>query len=193
MRWDAVLLEYREREQEITKTTMQYFRQRLGEIAFYITLDIVVGGIAYIASYGEPGLHPGPLMMRILGAMLLANGLVGGPDTMMYWKEAGRRIKAEEDLDEAREQAAKDVAVAREQAAKDVAVAKEQAAKDVTVAREQAAKDVAVAKEQAAKDAEAARERDAAFLREIGALRAEVAELRMERQRRRPLRRPLRT
>ena len=182
MRWDAVLLEYREREQEITKTTMQYFRQRLGEIAFYITLDIVVGGIAYIASYGEPGLHPGPLMMRILGAMLLANGLVGGPDTMMYWKEAGRRIKAEEDLDEA-----------REQAAKDVAVAKEQAAKDVAVAREQAAKDVAVAKEQAAKDAEAARERDAEFLREIRELRAEVAELRMERQQRRPLRRPLRT
>ena len=158
---------------------MRYFRQRLGEIAFYITLDIVVAGIAYIASYGEPGLHPGPLMMLILGAMLLANGLVGGPDTMMYWKEAGRRIKAEEERDEAREQAAKDVAVAREQAAKDVAVAREQAAKDVAVAKEQAA--------------EAARERDAEFLREIRELRAEVAELRMERQRRRPLRRPLRT
>ena len=80
---------------------MNYFRQRFVEIAFYITLDAVVAGITYIASYNEPELYPGQLLMRILGAMLLANGLVGGPDTMMYWKESGRRIKAEEERDEA--------------------------------------------------------------------------------------------
>ena len=83
---------------------MNYFRQRFGEIAFYITLDAVVAGITYIASYNEPELHSDQLLMRILGAMLLANGLVGGPDTMMYWKESGRRIKAEEERDEARKE-----------------------------------------------------------------------------------------
>ena len=143
---------------------MQYFRQRFSEASFYIALDLVVGGITYIASYGEPGLHAGQLLMRILGAMLLANGLVGGPDTMMYWKEAGRRIKAEDELagvkkerDEARKERDEAVAAAREQAAV------------------------------------AARERDAEFLREMRELRAEVAALRAERQRRRRQRRPLRT
>ena len=27
--------------------------------------------------------------------MMLANGLVGGPDAMLFWKESGRRIEAE--------------------------------------------------------------------------------------------------
>ena len=176
---------------------MRYFRQRFSEASFYIALDVVVGGITYIASYGEPGLHTGQMLMRILGAMLLANGLVGGPDTMMYWKEAGRRIKAEDERDEAREQLDAERKEARErldEARKErdeaVAAAREQA----FAAREQA---VAAAQEQAAaaarEQAAAARERDAEVLREIRELRAEVAELSTERQGRRRQRRPLRT
>ena len=32
---------------------------------------------------------------------MLANGLVGGPDGMLYWKESGRRIEAERERDAA--------------------------------------------------------------------------------------------
>ena len=179
---------------------MQYFRQRFSEASFYIALDVVVGGITYIASYGEPGLHTGQMLMRILGAMLLANGLVGGPDTMMYWKEAGRRIKAEDELaefkkerdaerDEARERldaARKERDEEREEARERLDAARKERDEAVAAAREQAA----AAREQAAV---AARERDAEFLQELRELRAEVAELRAERQGRRRQRRPLRT
>ncbi len=41
-------------------------------------------------------------MIRIMTAVLLANGIVGGPDVMLYWRESGRRIEAERKLDEER-------------------------------------------------------------------------------------------
>ncbi len=72
---------------------------RLSEVGFYITLDVVTAALTYIISYGEAGLTDGKLMMRMLGAMMLANGLVGGPDGMLYWKESGRRIEAERERD----------------------------------------------------------------------------------------------
>ena len=177
---------------------MQYFRQRFTEASFYIALDLVVAGVTYIASYNEPGLHTGQLLMRILGAMLLANGLVGGPDTMMYWKESGRRIKAEEERDEAR----KLLADARKERDAELAAARERAAKraEQDAADEKAARERAVAAAESAANAAAlaaesmaaATERDAEHLREMRELRAEVAELRAAQQTRRP-RRPLRT
>ena len=80
---------------------LRYFQHRLTVVSFYITLDVVVASLAYIASYGEPNFTPGQLMMRMLGAMLMANGLIGGPDTMMFWQESGRRAKAEDERDAA--------------------------------------------------------------------------------------------
>ena len=76
-----------------------YLGQRLSEVGFYITLDVVTAALTYIISYGETGLTDGKLMMRMLGAMMLVNGLVGGPDGMLYWKESGRRIEAEKARD----------------------------------------------------------------------------------------------
>ncbi len=70
-------------------------------LLFYGCLDVVVGTVIYLISIGEAGLSPGQLAIRILTAMGLANALVGGPDIMLYWQESGRRIKAEEALDEA--------------------------------------------------------------------------------------------
>lgn len=49
-------------------------------------------------SYNEADLTTGQLMIRIMTAMILAIGIVGGPDAMLFWKEAGRRIDAEERL-----------------------------------------------------------------------------------------------
>ena len=175
---------------------MQYFRPRFTEASFYIAMDLVVAGVTYIASYNEPGLHTGPLLMRILGAMLLANGLVGGPDTMMYWKESGRRIKAEEERDEAR----KLLADARKERDAELAAARERAAKraEQDAADEKAARERAVAAAESASKSAAtaiaiAAERDAEQLREMRELRAEVAELRAAQQTRRRQRRPLRT
>ena len=73
-------------------------------IGFYITLDVVTATLTYIISYGEDELTDGQLMMRMLGAMMLANCLVGGPDGMLYWKESGRRIAAEKERDALREE-----------------------------------------------------------------------------------------
>ena len=75
--------------------------QRLSEVGFYITLDVVTAALTYVISYGEAELTDGQLMMRMLGAMMLANGLVGGPDGMLYWKESGRRMEAEKERDAA--------------------------------------------------------------------------------------------
>ena len=80
---------------------LRYFHGRLAAVSFYLALDVVTALLAYIISYGEPGLTPGQLMVRMFGVMLMANGLIGGPDTMMYWQEAGRRIKAEDERDAA--------------------------------------------------------------------------------------------
>ena len=65
-------------------------------------LDVLIGAITYAVSYGEADLTSGELMIRIMTAVLLANGIVGGPDVMLYWRESGRRIEAERKLDEER-------------------------------------------------------------------------------------------
>ena len=69
--------------------------RRLAWVLFYIWLDVLIGAITYIVSHGEADLTSGELMIRIMTAMLLANGIVGGPDIMLYWRESGRRIEAE--------------------------------------------------------------------------------------------------
>ena len=69
--------------------------RRLAWVLFYIWLDVLIGAITYIVSHGEADLTSGELMIRIMTAMLLANGIVGGPDIMLYWGESGRRIEAE--------------------------------------------------------------------------------------------------
>ncbi len=76
--------------------------RRLAWVAFYISLDVLIGAITYAVSYGEADLTSGELMIRIMTAVLLANGIVGGPDVMLYWRESGRRIEAERKLDEER-------------------------------------------------------------------------------------------
>lgn len=83
------------------RNPFDHLGRRLSEVGFYITLDVVTAALTYIISYGEAGLTDGKLMMRMLGAMMLANGLVGGPDGMLYWKESGRRIEAEKERDAA--------------------------------------------------------------------------------------------
>ncbi len=83
------------------RNPFDHLGQRLSEAGFYITLDVVTAALTYIISYGEAELTDGKLMMRMLGAMMLANGLVGGPDGMLYWKESGRRIEAEKERDAA--------------------------------------------------------------------------------------------
>ena len=141
----------------------EFFSRRLAEISFYIGLDAVTAAATYIVSYGEPGLYPGQLMVRMLGAMLLVNGLVGGPDTMMYWKESGRRIEAEKE---------RDAAVARSEK-----VVQERNEAEAKAAQERAGLEKQVA------------ERD----QEIQALRAQIDEIQNERnQRRRARRRRLR-
>ena len=76
--------------------------RRLAWVLFYISLDVLIGAITYIVSHGEADLTSGELMIRIMTAMLLANGIVGGPDIMLYWRESGRRIEAERKLGEER-------------------------------------------------------------------------------------------
>ena len=76
--------------------------RRLAWVLFYIWLDVLIGAITYIVSHGEADLTSGELMIRIMTAMLLANGIVGGPDIMLYWGESGRRIEAERKLGEER-------------------------------------------------------------------------------------------
>ena len=144
----------------------EFFSRRLAEISFYIGLDAVTAAATYIVSYGEPGLYPGQLMVRMLGAMLLVNGLVGGPDTMMYWKESGRRIEAEKERDAAVARAEKDAARAEK------AVARAEKA-EADAARERAARE----------------KQTAAQGQEIQALRAQIDEIQNERNRRRRARR----
>lgn len=74
---------------------------RLLYLAFYIALDAVTGVITHTISAGEPELTRGQLMIRIMTAMVLANAIVGGPDIMLYWRESGRRIAAEDERDAA--------------------------------------------------------------------------------------------
>ncbi len=76
------------------------FGERLSSLAFYIGLDLIVGMMAYVASQGEADLSAGQLMIRVMTAVILANGIVGGPDAMLFWREAGRRVEAEAKLDE---------------------------------------------------------------------------------------------
>ena len=35
----------------------------------------------------------------MMTTIMLANGIVGGPDIMLFWRESGRRISAEERLE----------------------------------------------------------------------------------------------
>ena len=76
--------------------------RRLAWVLFYISLDVLIGAITYIVSHGEADLTSGEFMIRIMTAILLANGIVGGPDIMLYWRESGRRIEAERKLGEER-------------------------------------------------------------------------------------------
>ena len=76
--------------------------RRLAWVLFYISLDVLIGAITYIVSHGEADLTSGELMIRMMTAILLANGIVGGPDIMLYWRESGRRIEAERKLGEER-------------------------------------------------------------------------------------------
>ena len=165
---------------------LRYFQYRLMVVSFYITLDVVVASLAYLASYGEPNFTPGQLMMRMLGAMLMANGLIGGPDTMMFWQESGRRAKAESERDA--------VAAELEKTRKE----REQEAAAAVKEREQA---VANAVKEAHRSASAQAEQERAALeqrlaeqgQEMQTLRAQIAELQAERRpRRRARRRPLR-
>jgi hypothetical protein len=71
---------------------------RLAWLLFYVALDVVVGAVAYAVSGREPDLPSGQLMIRFMAAIMLANGIVGGPDTMIFWRESGRRMLAEERL-----------------------------------------------------------------------------------------------
>ena len=152
----------------------EFFSRRLAEISFYIGLDAVTAAATYIVSYGDPGLYPGQLMVRMLGAMLLVNGLVGGPDTMMYWKESGRRIEAEKE---------RDAAVARSEK-----VVQERNEAEAKAARERNEAEAKAAQERAGLEKQVA-ERD----QEIQALRAQIDEIQNERnQRRRARRRRLR-
>ena len=148
----------------------EFFSRRLAEISFYIGLDAVTAAATYIVSYGEPGLYPGQLMVRMLGAMLLVNGLVGGPDTMMYWKESGRRIEAEKE---------RDAAVAR---AEKVVQERNEAVAKATQERNEAVADAA--RERAAREKQTAEQGQ-----EIQALRAQIDEIQNERNRRRRARR----
>ena len=198
---------------------LRYFQHRLTVVSFYITLDVVVASLAYIASYGEPNFTPGQLMMRMLGAMLMANGLIGGPDTMMFWQESGRRAKAEDERDAAvaelektvkehnQEMAAavkeRDQAVAaavkeRDQAAATAVKEREQAVAAAVKERDQM---MAAAVKEAVKEAfrsasaQAAQERAALEQQlaeqgqEIQTLRAQIAGLQEERRPRRRARR----
>ena len=54
------------------------FRERLSSLAFYIGLDLIVGMMAYVVSQGEADLSAGQLMIRVMTAVILANGIVGG-------------------------------------------------------------------------------------------------------------------
>ena len=149
---------------------LRYFRYRLTVVSFYITLDVVVASLAYLASYGEPNFTPGQLMMRMLGAMLMANGLIGGPDTMMFWQESGRRAKAESERDA--------VVAELEKTRKE----REQEAAAAVKERGQAAQERAALEQQLAEQGQ-----------EMQTLRAQIAELQAERRpRRRARRRPLR-
>ena len=74
---------------------------RLASLIFYVGLDTVVGTIAYVISSGETNLAPGKMMIRIMTAIMLANGIVGGPDIMIFWRESGRRMVAEMERDAA--------------------------------------------------------------------------------------------
>ena len=198
---------------------LRYFQHRLTVVSFYITLDVVVASLAYIASYGEPNFTPGQLMMRMLGAMLMANGLIGGPDTMMFWQESGRRAKAEDERDAAvaelektvkehnqemaaavkeREQAVAAAVKEREQAAATAVKEREQAVAAAVKERDQM---MAAAVKEAVKEAfrsasaQAAQERAALEQQlaeqgqEIQTLRAQIAGLQEERRPRRRARR----
>ena len=153
---------------------LRYFRYRLTVVSFYITLDVVVASLAYLASYGEPNFTPGQLMMRMLGAMLMANGLIGGPDTMMFWQESGRRAKAESE----RDAVAAELEKTRKEREQEAAAAKEA----FQSASAQAAQERAALEQQLAEQGQ-----------EMQTLRAQIAELQAERRpRRRARRRPLR-
>ena len=163
----------------------EFFSRRLAEISFYIGLDAVTAAATYIVSYGEPGLYPGQLMVRMLGAMLLVNGLVGGPDTMMYWKESGRRIEAEKERDAA---VARSEKVVQERNEAEAKAAQERNEAEAKAAQERNEAEAKAAQERAGLEKQVA-ERD----QEIQALRAQIDEIQNERnQRRRARRRRLR-
>ena len=198
---------------------LRYFQHRITVVSFYITLDVVVASLAYIASYGEPNFTPGQLMMRMLGAMLMANGLIGGPDTMMFWQESGRRAKAEDERDAAvaelektvkehnqemaaavkeRDQAVAAAAKERDQAVAAAAKERDQAVAAAVKERDQmTAATVKEAVKEAFRSASAQAAQERAALeqqlaeqgQEIQTLRAQIAGLQEERRPRRRARR----
>ncbi len=107
------------------------FFTRALRLSFYVCLDAATGTIIYAVSFGEAGLAPGQLAIRILTAMALASAIVGGPDIMLYWQESGRRIAAEEGRDAAQEE--RDAA----QGERDAAQGERDAAQQKLAARDQ--------------------------------------------------------
>jgi hypothetical protein len=81
----------------------------LASLTFYFGLDVLVGAIAYAVSRDEIDLARGQLMIRMMTAIMLANAIVGGPDIMLFWRESGLRMSAEERLGVADQE--RDVAV----------------------------------------------------------------------------------
>ncbi len=90
----------------IAALRMRVFIGRMGSFVFYAGLDIAVGVIIYVVSSEEIDLTPGNMMLRIMTAIMLANGIVGGPDIMIFWRESGRRVAAEMERDAVRQELA---------------------------------------------------------------------------------------
>ena len=144
--------------------------ERLLSISLYIGLDIIVGIIAYRISHTEPELTDGQLMLRIMSIILLANGILGGPDAMMFWRESGRRIEAEQKMTEAiQEQAetAQKLAKAWQKQA--------ETAQDLAESRQKQAEIAQKLTEALQRQSETDQERDAANAR-IRELEAELAQ-----------------
>ena len=144
---------------------------RLPYLAFYIALDAATGVITYAISAGEPELTRGQLMIRVMTAMVLANAIVGGPDIMLYWRESGRRIEAEEERDAVAKER-DSVAVERDA----VVVERDAVAveRDAVVVERDA---VVVERDAAAQRADAAEQDRDSLREEIRELRATVEQL----------------
>ena len=151
---------------------MRRLYSRLASFIFYFGLDVLVGAIAYAVSREEIDLTRGQLMIRMMTAIVLANGIVGGPDVMLFWKESGRRISAEERLETTAQE--RDVATQE----RDVATQERDAERDARIAAEQE-RDAAIANA-------------AAMTQRLDELSTQVEQLQNDRAARRPRRRRLR-